>query len=91
VEQLDFDLNDTDLAGTGWHLLNLDFAKMDSIFTGYPFQLNLVSKDDQINFIGNFLDQVERIEGPYEAAFTISGTLERPNDPLPYPESYNGA
>ncbi|MCK4753682.1 MAG: translocation/assembly module TamB domain-containing protein, partial [Calditrichia bacterium] len=78
VEQLDFDLNDTDLSGTGWHLLNLDFAKMDSIFTGYPFQLNLVSKDDQINFIGNFLDQVERIEGPYEAAFTIGGTLERP-------------
>ncbi|MCK4559080.1 MAG: translocation/assembly module TamB domain-containing protein [Calditrichia bacterium] len=78
VEQLDFDLNDTDLSGTGWHLLNLDIANMDSIFTGYPFQLNLVSKDDQINFIGNFLDQVERIEGPYEAAFTIGGTLERP-------------
>jgi len=78
VEQLDFDLNKTDLSGTGWHLLNLDFSKMDSIFTGYPFQLNLVSKDDQINFIGNVLDQVEGIVGHYEAAFTIGGTLEKP-------------
>jgi len=78
VEQLDFDLNDTDLSGTGWHLLNLDFAKMDSIFTGYPFQLNLVSNDDRINFIGNILDQVEGLKGAYESAFTIGGTLEKP-------------
>jgi autotransporter translocation and assembly factor TamB len=78
VEQLDLELNDTGFSGYGWHLLNLDFAKMDSIFTGYPFQLNLVSNDDQINFIGNILDQVERIEGPYEAALTLGGTLEKP-------------
>jgi hypothetical protein len=78
VEQIDLDLNDTDLAGRGWHLINLDFAKMDSIFTGHPFQLNLVSQDDQINFIGNVLDQVEKIDGAYEAAFTIGGTLKKP-------------
>jgi hypothetical protein len=78
VEQLDLDLNETDLSGTGWHLLNLDFEKMDSIFTGHSFQLNLVSNDDQINFIGNVLDQVEGIKGPYEAAFTLGGTFEKP-------------
>ena len=59
-------------------MLDLDFKNLDSIFTGDPFQLNLVSKDDQINFIGNVLDQVERIEGSYEAAFTVGGTIEKP-------------
>lgn len=78
VERLDLNLNDTHLSGTGWHLINLDFQKMDSIFSGYPFRLNLVSKDDEIKFIGNILDQVERIEGPYEASFTLGGTFEKP-------------
>ena len=79
VEQLDLNLNDTQLSGTGWQLINLDFEKIDSIFTGYPFQLKLVSKDDQIKFIGNILDQVESIEGPYEASFTLGGTLDKPS------------
>jgi autotransporter translocation and assembly factor TamB len=78
IEQLDLDLNDTDLSGTGWHRINLDIEKIDSIFTGYPFQLKLVSNDDEIKFIGNFLDQVQRIEGPYEASFTLGGTLDKP-------------
>jgi autotransporter translocation and assembly factor TamB len=78
VDRLDLELNETFFTGTGWHLINLDFEKMDSIFAGYPFQLKLVSNDDQINFIGNFLDQVERIEGPYETAFTLGGTLDKP-------------
>ncbi len=78
IKRLDLDLNETNLQGTGWHLINLDLEKMDSIFTGYPFHLELVSKDDQIKFIGNFLDQVESIEGPYEASFTLGGTLDKP-------------
>jgi autotransporter translocation and assembly factor TamB len=79
VERLGLDLNGTYLSGDGWHLINLDIEQLDSIFADYPFQLNLVSKDDQINFIGNILDQIERIEGPYEAAFTIGGTLKKPS------------
>jgi autotransporter translocation and assembly factor TamB len=78
IDRIDLELNDTYLTGSGWHLINLNFDKMDSIFSGYPFQVKLVSNDDQINFIGNFLDQVERIEGPYEAAFTVGGTLDKP-------------
>ena len=79
VEQLNFDLNGTDLNVTGWQLLDLNLAHIDSIFTGHPFQLNIISKDDQIKFIGNILDQVEGITGPYEAAFTIGGTMEKPS------------
>ena len=79
VNRIALDLNDTDIWGSGWQRLNLDFSNLDSIITGLPFELTLVSKDDKVSFIGNFLDQVERLEGPYEASFTFSGTLDKPS------------
>jgi hypothetical protein len=79
IEQVAMDLNKTDLRGKGWQLLNLDFTNLDSIVSGLPFQLELESKDNQISFIGNIMDQVERVEGPYEAFFTLGGTLDKPS------------
>jgi len=78
IDRVDLDLNDTDLSGEGWQGITLELDNLDSVFTGHPFRLTLESKDDNISFIGNFLDQVERIEGPYEAAFTLAGLINQP-------------
>ena len=78
IDHLALDLNDTDFEAKGWQLINFDLSNVDSIFTGLPFQLQVNSVDDNISFLGNILDQVERIEGPYEAAFTLSGTFDKP-------------
>ena len=79
VDRVDLDLNDTDLSGTGWQRITLDLDNLDSVFTGHDFRLTVESKDDNVSFIGNFLDQVERIEGPYEAAFTFAGMINQPS------------
>lgn len=78
IDHLAFDLNKTNFEANGWQLINFDLTNADSIFSGLPFQLHVSSRDNQISFLGNFLDQVEKIEGPYEADFTLSGTPDKP-------------
>ncbi|TFH02206.1 MAG: hypothetical protein E4H13_02780, partial [Calditrichales bacterium] len=78
LDQVDLGLNETSLTATGRQKLNLDFAHLESVVKDMPFELQIQSRDNKITFLGLFLDQVERIEGSYEAALTIAGTHKKP-------------
>ena len=53
-------------------------ANLDFDINNQPLDLIIFSKDDRIDFIGNFMDQIERITGEYETKIHITGTPRNP-------------
>ena len=77
LDRFALDLNETDFAGRGWQLINFNLTSIDSIIQDRPFELAVTSQGDRITFLGNILDQVERLEGAFEASFLLSGTWQK--------------
>jgi len=77
LDHFGLDLNGTDFEGGGWQLINFNLASIDSIIQDRPFELAVTSQGDRITFLGNILEQVERLEGAFEASFLLSGTWQK--------------
>ena len=72
-------LNNTSFDLRGWLRYPLNLAHIDTAFMSRPFQLALRSKDDEISFISELDEQIERISGDYEMEFIFGGTLLAPS------------
>jgi autotransporter translocation and assembly factor TamB len=72
------DLNGTTIEGNGWQSVQMDLTSLDTLITTRPFELNIRSKDDSLEFIGFLTDQVERLSGPFEIDMQLTGSLNNP-------------
>ena len=78
LEKLAVVLNGTSINADGWLAANLDLTNPDTALTTRPFELNIHSEDDTLAFIGFLTDQVERLGGPFNMDFTLTGSLSDP-------------
>jgi len=78
LDSLQSEINQTFFSVNGSQKIELDLANLDFNLNNQPLDLNIFSKDDRIEFIGNFMDQIERITGEYETNLHINGTPEKP-------------
>ncbi len=72
------EINQTFISASGSQQIDMDLAEMKFELSNNPLDLNIYSKDDRIEFLGNFLEQVEKISGEYETKIHIGGTPENP-------------
>lgn len=78
VDTLFTELNGTSFSGSGWQKIKFSVTEPDTELMNRPFELRMHSADDRITFLGLVMDQVEKIEGPYQAEFIIGGTPAKP-------------
>ncbi len=78
LDSLEAEINETFVSVTGRQKLDLDLTDLNFDFENSPFELSAFSKDDKIDFLGNFLDQIEKLIGDYETNIHIHGTLNKP-------------
>ncbi len=78
IDSLSAIFNDTHFSASGWQRYDLRLSQMDTAFLDKPFFLHLLSRDDQIGFLGNFNEQLEAIEGKYTADLFLAGTPNHP-------------
>lgn len=78
LDSLNTEVNNTFIHLNGWQKKEINLTDLDPDFMKAPINLNLYSEDDQIEFLGNFLDQIEKILGDYKTALNIKGTPEKP-------------
>ncbi len=71
-------LNNTSFDMRGWLQYPLNLARLDTAIMDKPFQLALRSADNEITFISELDDQIERISGDYEMEFIFGGTAAAP-------------
>jgi hypothetical protein len=71
------ELNGTSFSVQGWQQVNLDFTESLPDLGNQPLELTVNSQDDQMQFLGYFLDQVEQISGKYDAQLTFVGTPQQ--------------
>lgn len=79
LEHIFADLNGTAFEGNGWQLIQMDLTSLDTLITSRPFELNIRTKDDSLEFIGFLTDQVERLSGPFEIDLQFNGSLNNPS------------
>jgi hypothetical protein len=78
LDSLQSEINQTFISANGKQKIDMDLAEMKFELLDRPMDLNIYSKDDRIDFLGNFLDQVEKISGEYETNIHIGGSPEKP-------------
>jgi len=78
IDSLKSEVNNTYFWVQGKQNLPIDFTNLNFDFENSPFELTVKSNDDRIEFLGNFLDQVEKITGNYEAQIQVQGTPAKP-------------
>jgi hypothetical protein len=78
LEKLSIVLNGTSIQADGWLAASFDLTNPDTALTTRPFELNIHSEDDTLAFIGFLTDQVERLRGPFNMNFTLTGSLSDP-------------
>lgn len=79
LDSLSADFNGTSFSLKGYQQFDLGLGSDDTVFTDNPFEFYLVSKDDKLEFIGLFNDQIEAIYGDFEIETYISGTPQKPS------------
>jgi len=78
IDSLVSEINNTNLMVEGWQEIPFDFTDLNFDFANNPFEISIYSDDDCIDFLGNFLDQIEKISGDYETQIVIAGTPSKP-------------
>lgn len=79
IDSLSAVVNETGFALKGWQKYDLKLNNPDTLFTTKPFEFIVTSRDDAINIIGLFNEQLESIRGPYDLEIYLGGTLEHPS------------
>lgn len=74
LDELTAVIDGSSVKASGWQDYNLSLVDFDSDILNKPFWLHVTSKDDQIVFLRNLIEEVESIQGPYQAEFNIQGT-----------------
>lgn len=78
LDSLGAQLNGTPFEVKGYQQIDLSLGEADTSFMDNPFDLYIKSKDDRIDFISLFNEQIESIIGPYEIEINMSGTPQSP-------------
>lgn len=74
LDSLKSEINETFVSLNGQQKLDLDLTDLNFDLENSPFEFELYSKDNRIDFLGNFLDQIEKLIGNYETNIHIHGT-----------------
>ena len=71
-------LDGSSVTASGWQDYRLSLVNFDSDILNRPFRLHVHSKDNQIVFLRNLIEEIESIQGAYEIDLNIQGTPLKP-------------
>jgi len=78
LDSLSADINNTSFSLKGYQQFDLGFGSTDTTFMDNPFDFYLKSRDNNMEFIGLFIPQIQSISGDYNMELYLSGTPEMP-------------